>query len=1074
MIKNRLLLRCFISILLALTIFSAGLGQGTTPQAVGQSSQPGLPIPSEAVNIQLENTVERASQNAQSTIPGLEYRLEQLYRASITADQATLDSFNGAQFVDINNATVRVILELDTPSEVKKTGEPWVEIIPGGDGSQVEIQHSAPISVRLDLELGLKASGAQLEAATDRYVQVLAPFGSLPALTKLPGVNLVRLPFPSQQTVGAYTSQGVDLTHASTWQAAGYDGTGVIVGVFDFGFTGWAARQSAGDLPPGARLILKDYNSNYNFNPDTANMEHGTGCAEIVYDMAPGSTIYLYAFYTEVELQSAVNDFMSVDGKRIASMSIGWVNAGPYDGTGSIGNIITAAKNDGILWFTAAGNNQTQHWSGTSTQYSSTDAIAFGTGNINAFGPDVGTVWNLPVGFRISIYLEWNDWNAARTGNQNHIDYDIELYHWNGSAWSYVTNSSNDQCSSGAYPLEGISYTVPSGQAGYYGFAVWRTTSRNSQSCPNAFGHWMTIQTFSGFYTSGVGANNSFWVNNHCNSITIPADSDDNVTVGAIYWNEDNTASLYGLETFSSLGPRNAAGGGNPGTTANKPDLVAPDGVSNATYNANNGTNYANGGAGFWGTSAATPHAAGLAATIWEDNPNFTIAQLRNYLTTHALYKANGGACGGAACTANNQPTSGSLNNRYGWGRIDANNNAPLLDASGTMSLPAIDEDITNSSGTLVSAIISSAGGDRISDVDAESYEGLAVIAVDNTNGAWQYALDGSSWVPFGSPSNSTARLLAADATTRVRFVPNANWNGSSFITFRAWDQTRSDPGGVGDATSNGGSSAYSAATENAGIPVNPVNDAPTLTPAAPTLSTINEDATTNPGATVSTIVGSSISDIDSGAVEGIAVYAYNAGNSKWQYSVDNGAIWIDFSPVSENSALLLRSGDKIRFMPNAQNATNASLSYYAWDQSSGVYGSKVNVTTRGGTSAFSSVADSVSIAVTAVNDTPVLWVGNQVVLRGTTLQFIIMATDVDLPTNTLTYSLDAGGPASDTINSSSGLYTWVTSGSDTPGTYAVTVRVIDNGTPNLLDAKTFIITLSDEVFHVFLPTVSR
>ncbi|HZU87215.1 MAG TPA: S8 family serine peptidase, partial [Anaerolineaceae bacterium] len=676
------------------------------------------------------NSVERGNPQAKSTIPGLEYNLEQLFLAAASGDKVSLESFKGMQFVDLENATARVILELDTPSGVKKTGEPWVEVIPGGDGSQIEIHHTAPVSVRLDLELGLKATGAQLETATDRYVQVMAPFSSLQALTHLPGVRRVRLPFPSQQTVGAFTSQGVNNTNANTWQAAGYDGDGIIVGVFDFGFTGWAGLQSSGDLPPGTRLVLKDYNSTYNFNPDTPDMKHGAACAEIIYDMAPGSTIYLYAFYTEVELQNAINDFMNVNGKRIASMSIGWVNAGPYDGSGEIGDMITAAKNDGILWFTSAGNNQTQHWSGTATQYSGSDAIAFGTGNINAFGPVSGSVWNLPVGFDLSLYLEWNDWNAARTGNQNNIDYDIELYRWDGSTWAYVTGSYENQCTSSAYPLESIDYTVAT--AGYYGFAVWRT---NSANCPNSFGHWMNLHTFSGFFQTGVGASNSFWVNNHCNSIMIPADSVSNVTVGATYWGEDGTASLYGLETFSSLGPRNAAGGANPGATVNKPDVVAPDGVTNGSYGINSGINYANGGAGFWGTSAAAPHAAGLAATIWEDNPNFSIAQLRSYLTTHAVYKANGGSCGGSllCATQDNQLTSAQQNNRYGWGRIDVNNTAPVLDAGGTMNLAALNEDDTANSGALVSAIISSAGGDRITDVDAESYEGIAVTGVDNT-----------------------------------------------------------------------------------------------------------------------------------------------------------------------------------------------------------------------------------------------------------------------------------------------------------------------------------------------------
>src|SRR5947207_14401248 len=34
---------------------------------------------------------------------------------------------------------------------------------------------------------------------------------------------------------------------------------------------------------------------------------HGTACAEIVYDMAPGATLYLVNFTTEVDLGNAIN-----------------------------------------------------------------------------------------------------------------------------------------------------------------------------------------------------------------------------------------------------------------------------------------------------------------------------------------------------------------------------------------------------------------------------------------------------------------------------------------------------------------------------------------------------------------------------------------------------------------------------------------------------------------------------------------------------------------------------------------------------------------------------------------------
>ena len=190
-----------------------------------------------------------------------------------------------------------------------------------------------------------------------------------------------------------------------------------------------------------------------------------------------------------------------------------------------------------------------------------------------------------------------------------------------------------------------------------YGIVIQRYTTT---SCPNNFGHWLDLYTFNNFFQSGQGMVSSFWYGNTCNSLTIPADGDSAVTVGAAFWNEDGTTPLYGLETFTSCGPRNAAGGAQPVGAVNKPDVVAPDGVSTASYGASNGVNYANGGSGFWGTSAAAPHVAGLAATAWSGRPDLTLAQLRSIIQSKAIAKGDGGSCG----------ANGTQNNRYGYGRI--------------------------------------------------------------------------------------------------------------------------------------------------------------------------------------------------------------------------------------------------------------------------------------------------------------------------------------------------------------------------------------------------------------------
>ncbi len=167
---------------------------------------------------------------------------------------------------------------------------------------------------------------------------------------------------------------------------------------------------------------------------------------------------------------------------------------------------------------------------------------------------------------------------------------------------------------------------------------------------------------------------------------------------------------------------------------------------------------------------------------------------------------------------------------------VDAQLSAPVLDNSGTMSLAGINEDETTPSGDTIASLIASAGGDRIIDADAGAIEGIAVIAVDNTNGAWEFSTNGGgSWTAFGSPSTAAARLLGADgANNMVRFVPTGDFSGSvdPGLTFHAWDQITGSNGNTADISgggATGGITAYSTATETAGIAVAAINDAPVL-----------------------------------------------------------------------------------------------------------------------------------------------------------------------------------------------------------------------------------------------------
>jgi hypothetical protein len=187
-------------------------------------------------------------------------------------------------------------------------------------------------------------------------------------------------------------------------------------------------------------------------------------------------------------------------------------------------------------------------------------------------------------------------------------------------------------------------------------------------------------------------------------------------------------------------------------------------------------------------------------------------------------------------------------------------NNAPLLDSSGDPFLAPIAEDDQGNNGTLVSAILASgSNASLISDPDPDAQPGIAVIAVDEANGLWQYSTDGGgTWTDFAAVADTSAVLLAATTNDRVRFVPGPDYFGilNPGITFRAWDGSdgRASGNRQVNVSQNGGGTAYSSAAESASITINPVDDPPAISPIA--------DLTTKIGQAAGS-VAFSIADID-------------------------------------------------------------------------------------------------------------------------------------------------------------------------------------------------------------------
>ena len=157
---------------------------------------------------------------------------------------------------------------------------------------------------------------------------------------------------------------------------------------------------------------------------------------------------------------------------------------------------------------------------------------------------------------------------------------------------------------------------------------------------------------------------------------------------------------------------------------------------------------------------------------------------------------------------------------------LSAFNNAPVLDNTGAMALDPIDKTNFTSAGNTVAEIITSAGGDRITDADGDP-EGIMITdATSSDNGWFEFSTDGgTTWTRFGWFWHG---LLLRD-TDLVRFVPTGFEAETGTLTVRAWDRTSGTAGTTLRTYSTGGTAAFSAVTETVTIATNDVNQLPTF-----------------------------------------------------------------------------------------------------------------------------------------------------------------------------------------------------------------------------------------------------
>ncbi|MEE8311746.1 MAG: tandem-95 repeat protein, partial [Candidatus Binatia bacterium] len=289
--------------------------------------------------------------------------------------------------------------------------------------------------------------------------------------------------------------------------------------------------------------------------------------------------------------------------------------------------------------------------------------------------------------------------------------------------------------------------------------------------------------------------------------------------------------------------------------------------------------------------------------------------------------------------------------------------------------------------------------------------------------------------------------LVVDPDTGAFTYAPHANASGGDGFAFHVDD-------GAGTLSE----------TATVSIGVLPVNDAPLLAdPAGRVLPSLVESDTDNAGVPVAFVIGGLASDVDSGAVQGMAVTGLDDAAGEWQYSLDGGATWAAFGAVSSASATLLAADAlaRVRLVPAATG--QSAITFRAWDQTSGANGEAgVDTSANGGASAFSTAAHPLALNVRDVNRPPQAAGATLATDEDTRRVAQLDASDADGDALTFTLVSPPGKGRVTLINAATGIYAY-TPDADVHGLDSFSFKVSDGQVNSNVATLTVVITPTND-----------
>ncbi len=537
------------------------------------------------------------------------------------------DAFEGADFESNNDSLI-----LDESGEkvlVRITSGRVDGLIPGARGLGFDVQGS-----RSDLNF------------VEGFIPIKRLNNSLNALINnglLLGVVPVYKPIAN---AGNVTSQADFIHKAELVRASlptGYDGTGVKVGVLSDSYNVLGGANSdvdSGDLPAGVD-VLQDLGS--------GGRDEGRAMLQLIHDLAPGADLsFATAFTGEFEFANNIRA-LAADGADIIVDDVIYFSE-PFFQDGIIALAVDdVVTNNGVAYFSSAGNNsdrsyESDNFNGTADPTSnganSLDSILSnnnftlpsGGYSYHDFDPSANVntrqQFTLNHGQSIRLALQWDDPFYTFNG----VDTDLDIFLIDSS--NSVITFDNFNNIAAQYPFEYLEFQNTSGSQQTYDVVIAKAAGPDPGRIKYVdFGTGVTPE-----YTT-----NSSTIYGHASANNAEA-------VGAVpYFNQENP------ESFTSLGPTTifyeyvTDGSGKitgiqrqaTPEIRQKPDIAAIDGTDTTFFGIPDFDN--TGFPNFFGTSAAAPHAAAVAALLKEADSSLTPAQIYNRLETTAQDIYNSG-----------------------------------------------------------------------------------------------------------------------------------------------------------------------------------------------------------------------------------------------------------------------------------------------------------------------------------------------------------------------------------------------------------------------------------------------